>query len=126
MSANAGALHPSRFAKLIVIVHQIYLACIIYELGSFGWFIKVFYNISVSPTALYVVNKSLSELKNPLKKQSINEMPEASSSVIYACDQICQKDLSYTCTVSRYTFHRHLVATSIRTNSTCVYNTAEV
>ena len=86
MSANAGALHPSRFAKLIV--HQIYIACLIYELGSFGCFInKVFYNISISPTAVYVVNKSLSELKNPLEKRSINEMLEASSSVIYACDQ---------------------------------------
>ena len=38
------------------------------------------------------------------------------------CDQICQKG-SYTRTVSRHTFHRHLLATSMHQQD--VFTTAE-
>ena len=35
------------------------------------------------------------------------------------CDQICQKG-SYTRTVSRHTFHRHLLATSMHQQDMCL------
>ena len=38
---------------------------------------------------------------------------------IIICDQICQKG-SYTCTVSRQTFHHHLLATSMYQQDMCL------
>ena len=38
---------------------------------------------------------------------------------ICICDQICQKG-SYTYTVSRHTFHRHLLATSTHQQDMCL------
>ena len=38
---------------------------------------------------------------------------------LYKCDQICQKG-SYTCTVSKHTFHRHLIATSMDQQHMCL------
>ena len=37
----------------------------------------------------------------------------------HVCDQICQKG-SYTCTVLRHTFHRHLLATSMHQQHMCL------
>ena len=38
---------------------------------------------------------------------------------IYICEQICKKG-SYTCTVSRHTFHHHLLATSMHQQHMCL------
>ena len=38
---------------------------------------------------------------------------------MHICDQICQKR-SYTRTVSRHTFHRHLLATSMHQQDMCL------
>ena len=46
------------------------------------------------------------------------------SQPLLICDQICQKG-SYICTISRHTFHHHLLATYINAPTAHVFNTAE-